>query len=56
MTSDEVLTALRCCASDNCDGCPLWDDDPEDTTCADGLMAAAEADINGKKLRESFKF
>lgn len=41
MTSDEVLTALRCCASDNCDGCPLWDDDPEDTTCADGLMAAA---------------
>lgn len=41
MTSDEVLTALRCCASDNCDGCPLWDDDPEDTTCANGLMAAA---------------
>ena len=41
MTSDEVLTALRCCASDNCDGCPLWGDDPEDTTCADGLMAAA---------------
>lgn len=41
MTSDEVLTALRCCASDNCNGCPLWDDDPEDTTCADGLMAAA---------------
>ena len=38
MTSDEVLTALRCCASDNCDGCPLWDDDPEDTTCADGLI------------------
>lgn len=41
MTSDEVLTALRCCASGSCDGCPLWDDDPEDTTCADGLMAAA---------------
>lgn len=41
MKSDEVLTALRCCASGSCDGCPLWDDDPEDTTCADGLMAAA---------------
>jgi hypothetical protein len=41
MTSDEVLTALRCCASGSCDGCPLWDDDLEDTTCADGLMAAA---------------
>ena len=36
MTSDEVLTALRCCASGSCDGCPLWDDDLEDTTCADG--------------------
>lgn len=41
MTSYEVLAALRCCASGSCDGCPLWDDDPEDTTCADGLMAAA---------------
>lgn len=37
MTSDEVLTALRCCASGSCDGCLLWDDDPEDTTCADVL-------------------
>ena len=41
MTSYEVLAALRRCASGSCDGCPLWDDDPEDTTCADGLMAAA---------------
>lgn len=41
MTSYEALAALRCCASGSCDGCPLWDDDPEDTTCADGLMAAA---------------
>lgn len=41
MTSYEVLEMLRRCASGSCDGCPLWDDDPEDTTCADGLMAAA---------------
>ena len=41
MTSYEVLAALRCCASGSCDGCPLWDDAPEATTCADGLMAAA---------------
>lgn len=41
MTSYEVLEMLRRCASGSCDGCPLWDDDTEDTTCADGLMAAA---------------
>ena len=41
MTSYEVLEMLRRCASGNCDGCPMWDDDSEDTTCADGLMAAA---------------
>lgn len=41
MTSYEVLEMLRQCASGRCDGCPLWDDDPEDTTCADDLMAAA---------------
>ena len=29
MTSDEVLAALRCCASGSCDGCPLWGEDPE---------------------------
>lgn len=53
MTSDEVLTALRCCASGSCDGCPLWDDDPEDTTCADGLMAAAAdlIDSSSRALR-----
>ena len=55
MTSDEVLTALRCCASDNCDGCPLWDDDPEDTTCADGLMAAAEALKKAEDEREALR-
>ena len=41
MTSYEVLEMLRRCASGSCDGCPLWDEDPEDTTCADGLMAVA---------------
>lgn len=41
MTSYEVLEMLRRCAGGSCDGCPLWDEDPEDTTCADGLMAAA---------------
>lgn len=41
MTSYEVVAMLRCCASGSCDGCPLWDDDPEDTTCADTLMDAA---------------
>lgn len=41
MTRDEVLEALRCCASGSCDGCPLWGEDPEDATCTDSLMATA---------------
>lgn len=41
MTSYEVVAMLRRCASGSCDGCPLWSDDPEDATCADGLMATA---------------
>lgn len=41
MTSKEILTALRCCASGSCDGCPSCNDDPLDTGCAKSVMRAA---------------
>lgn len=41
MTSDEVLMALRCCASGSCDGCPSRSGDPLDTGCVRSTMSAA---------------
>ena len=41
MTSDEVLTALRCCASDNCNGCPSHNRDLIGTSCIGRTMREA---------------
>lgn len=41
MTSDEVLTALRCCASDNCNGCPSHNRGPIGTNCIGRTMREA---------------
>ena len=41
MTSDEVLTALRCCASDNCNGCPSHNRDLTGTSCIGRTMREA---------------
>lgn len=41
MTSYEVVAMLRRCASNDCGGCPLWNDDPEDATCVDSLAVIA---------------
>ena len=41
MTSDEVLTALRCCASDNCNGCPSHNRDLIGTNCIGRTMREA---------------
>lgn len=41
MTSDEVLTALRCCASDNCNGCPSHSRGPIGTSCIGRTMREA---------------
>lgn len=41
MTSDEVLTALRCCASDNCNGCPSHNRGLIATSCISRTMREA---------------
>lgn len=41
MTSDEVLTALRCCASDNCNGCPSHNRGLIGTSCIGRTMREA---------------
>ena len=41
MTKDEIVTALRCCANNNCDGCPLCSDD---SSCIE-KMAGYAADL-----------
>lgn len=41
MTSDEVLTALRCCASDNCNGCPSHNRGLTGTSCIGRTMREA---------------
>lgn len=41
MTSDEILTALRCCASSNCAGCPSRSGDPLDTGCVRRIISEA---------------
>lgn len=41
MTSDEVLTALRCCASDNCNGCPSHNRGLIGTNCIGRTMREA---------------
>ncbi|MFR6535257.1 MAG: hypothetical protein ACLVBN_06915 [Oscillibacter sp.] len=41
MTSDEVLTALRCCASDNCNECPSHNRGLIGTSCIGRTMREA---------------
>ena len=41
MTSDEVLTALRCCASDNCNECQSHNRGLIDTSCIGRTMREA---------------
>lgn len=41
MISDEVLTALRCCASDNCNGCPSHNRGLIGTSCIGRTMREA---------------
>lgn len=41
MTSDEILTALRCCADTDCRRCPAYDGKFHNTECIDELMSAA---------------
>ena len=41
MTSDEVLTALRCCASDDCNGCPSHNRGLIGTSCIGRTMREA---------------
>lgn len=40
MTRDEIVTALRCCSTDSCDGCPR-DAYPFDDGCIRIIVAAA---------------
>ena len=44
MTRDEIVTALRCCAADYCNGCQLYVAYPNGGDCI-RVMATAAADL-----------
>lgn len=48
LTREEIVAALRCCANNNCDGCPLCSDD---SSCIE-KMAGQAADLIENQQRE----
>mgnify|MGYP007081928742 CR=1 FL=1 len=57
LTADEIVTALRCCAADYCNGCQLYVAYPNGGDCI-RVMATAAADLieNQKREIEALRF
>lgn len=51
MKRDEIVTALRCCAADYCNGCQLYVAYPKGGDCI-RVMATAAADLIENQQRE----